>query len=245
MLLAALALAVAATPTIAVAGSAQAGGEEVGKVKATKYRMLFTFDYKETLRANTYVRDASRHKNRALVVTQSGGKLRVAKGLNRHGADFPNRCGTCGRALLEVRDRIGLDPGARHFVFGTALKLSKPQGRYGSNVIQKGYFRQAGGQFKLQLDPGGIPVCVFNGSLGRLIVASSVGIANGRWQQVSCLRGTHGVQIRVNGKLRGSVAGKAGVISNAAPIRVGAKKIAAPNKQFRGVLDNVYLRFLP
>jgi hypothetical protein len=244
MLLAALALAVAATPTIAVVSTAQAGGE-ASKVRASKYRMLFTFEYGETLRPNTYVRDASRHKNRGLVLTQSRGKLRVAKGVKRHGADFPNRCPGCGRALLEVKDRAGLDPGSRRFVFGAAVRLTAAQGRFGSNVFQKGYFKTAGGQFKLQVNPGGIPVCVFNGHLGRLIVTSSVGIANRKWQHVSCLRGAHGVQIRVTGKLRGSVAGKVGMISNASPIRIGAKKIAAPNKQFPGVLDNVYLRFLP
>jgi hypothetical protein len=245
LLLAALALAVAATPVISLTSSAESATQPVAKVKATDYRMLLTFDFKETLKAGTRVRDASRHKNGGIVVVQAGGKLLVAKGVRHHGANYPNKCAGCGRALIEIRDHKGLDPGLRSFNFGASLRLTKLQGASGSNVVQKGYFKQLGGQFKLQLDPGGIPSCVFYGSETRIKVTSSIGIANNNWHRVNCTRGKSGVTIRVDGKLRGAEAGVVGSIANAAPIRVGAKKIAAPNKQFRGVLDNVFLRFLP
>jgi len=245
LLIAGLAVAIAATPAITLTSSAQAEPAPTAKIKATKYRMLFTFDKKESLRAGTRVHDVSHHRNGGVVVAQAGGKLRSVKGARGRGADFPNRCPGCGRALIEVKDRKGLDPGFRNFTFGSSIRLTKTQAIYGSNIVQKGYFNQAGGQFKLQLEPGGVPSCVFYGSTARLKVVSSVGIANNKWHRVSCTRGKYGLALRVDGHVRGGLTGQAGFISNAAPIRLGAKKITAPNKQFRGVLDNVYLRFLP
>lgn len=247
LLVAALATALVATPTIAsiTSSASAASSAPEAKIKATKYRMLLTFNHKESLKAGTRVRDDSRHRNGGVVVVDGNGSITRAKGVKGGAANFPNRCPGCGRALIEVKDKKGLDPGRRNFTFGTSLRLTRTQAVVGSNVMQKGFFNQAGGQFKLQLDPGGVPSCVFFGSENRFKVTSAIGIANNKWHRVACTRGKSGLAVIVDGKLRGFVPGHVGHISNDAPIRIGAKKAKSPNKQFRGVVDNVFLRFLP
>jgi hypothetical protein len=248
LLMAGVATALVASPAVVSASASASTGAPAApsaKVKVTQYRMLLTFNNGESLKSGTRVRDVSRHRNGGVVVVDGGGKITKAKGVRGGAANFPNACRGCGRAMIEVKDKAGLDPGRRNFTFGSALKLTRQQGVFGSNVLQKGYFHEAGGQFKLQLDPGGIPSCVFFGSESRLKVTSAVGIANNKWHRVSCTRGTTGLAIRVDSKRRGFVPGTVGVINNAAPIRIGAKKAKPANKQFRGIVDNVYLRFLP
>lgn len=245
LIVAGMAMALAATPALASTGSAGASDSSTAKVKRSAFQMYLSFDAKESLRRGTRVSDASGKKHGGTVQTAEHGKLRSVKGSKRRGADFPNRCGSCGRAIIEVQDRKGLDPARRDFTFGASIKVTKSQARSGSNIVQKGYFHEIGGQFKLQLNAGGIPSCVFFGSAGRSKITSSVGIANRKWHRVACTRIGDSVRLSVDGRLRASEAIDVGRISNAAPIRLGGKKITPRNKQFHGVLDTVYLRFLP
>ena len=203
--------------------------------------MLLTFDHMGPLKAGARVRDMSRHRNGGVVMVQAPGRVTKSKGVHGSAANLPNR----GRAIIEVKDRAGLDPGSRLFTFGAAVRMSRSQAVSGSNVVQKGYFKTPGGQFKLQIEPGGAPACVFFGSTGRVKVTSATGVANNRWHRVACARGKTGVTVRVDGKVRGFLPGQIGSISNQSPLRIGAKKLNAPNKQFRGVVDSAYLRFLP
>lgn len=244
LFMAALAATLVAAPAMVSAAAStttQSSESATAKIKATKYRMLLTFDHMGPLKAGARVRDMSRHRNSGVVMVLAPGRVTKAKGIHGTAANFPNR----GRAVIEAKDKIGLDPGARLFTFGAAVRLTRGQGVAGSNVMQKGYFNTPGGQFKLQLEPGGVPACVFFGATSRVKVTSAVGIANNKWHRVSCTRGKTGVAVRVDGKLRGFLAGQIGTIRNEAPIRIGAKKLKPPNKQFRGLVDSAYLRFLP
>jgi Concanavalin A-like lectin/glucanases superfamily len=208
-------------------------------------RMALTFDHRESLKAGSVVRDDSGWHHPGRVLTQAGGHLRVVKGIVGHGVDFPNRCVGCGRAIIAVADARGLDPRRHSFIFGAAIRLTPRQARHGSNVVQKGYFNQAGGQYKLQLLAGGSPSCVIRGKFGRVVVSWPRSIANDRWHRVSCARYPAHVVLRVDGKVRATAAGETGWLSNDAPVKVGGKKINAGNKQFHGRLDTVHLRVLP
>lgn len=209
------------------------------------HQLLLTFDHRESLRKGTTVVDASRHHHRGTVLTEAGGRLAPVARARGRAADFPNRCRSCGRAIVEVADGRGLDPRRSAFVFGALARVTKRQAKTGANLVQKGYYNQAGGQYKLQLSPGGFPSCVVFGGRGRLKVDAPRSIADHGWHRVSCARVGTTVELRVDGKVRASATGVTGRIGNDAPLRVGGKKIAAGNKQFRGQLDNVFLRFVP
>lgn len=210
------------------------------KLRPAAYQFLLTFDNRESLKSGTRVVDASGHRHGGRVLTH-GGAITAKPGVVRRGAQFPHR----GRAIVQIPNRKGLNPKHRRFIFGAALRLGPKQATTGSNVVQKGYYNQAGGQYKLQLAAGGVPVCVVFGDAGRIKVTAQRRVADGRWHRVSCARTSTGVTVWVDGKRSGTVNGLTGGIANDAPVKVGGKKVSAGNKQFRGRLDNVYLRFLP
>ena len=235
LLLAVLVLATALAP------AATATGAAVDHAKPGT-RWLMTFDHHQSLGAGSSVRDASGHQHAGRVLVEAGGRLRSVNGHPNRAARFPARCHNCGRAIVEVPDRSTLDPQRADFVYGATVRVSHAQAKSGSNIVQKGYFNQAGGQWKLQLGAGGVPSCVVFGGLQRIKIVASHSIANGRWHTVSCARTHAGVTLRVDGHVRATSAGWTGFIGNDSPVRVGGKKVTAGNKQFHGSLDNVFLR---
>jgi hypothetical protein len=210
------------------------------KLRPAAYQFLLTFDNRESLKTGTRVVDASGHKHGGVVMTL-GGRLTAKPGITRRGAQFPHR----GRAIVQIANRKSLNPKHRSFVFGAALRVGPRGAASGSNIVQKGYYNQAGGQWKLQLASGGVPVCVIFGDAGRIKVAATRGVADRHWHRVSCVRSSTGATVWVDGKRAGTVKGLTGRIANDSPIKIGGKKLAAGNKQFRGRVDNVFLRLLP
>jgi hypothetical protein len=203
--------------------------------------MLLTFDMGESLRPNTRVRDASGHRHAGRVLVQDGARIASVNGWFRRGAAYrPAR----GQAIIEVPDSRGVDPHRRSFVFGAAVRTTHAQLRFGSNVVQKGYHNQLGGQYKLQLDSSGVPSCVVRGSAGRVMAVGPRSVANGSWHRVSCTRTRSAVALRIDGKVRASVRAATGRLANSAPVRIGGKRLGARNDQYRGRVDSVYLRWL-
>jgi hypothetical protein len=241
-----LAVPLTAAALSLAAGSIQpSAAAEHPKTVPAGTHMLITFDHREPLKRGTVVRDASGHHHGGVVLTRRGGSVRPVSGWFKRAAAFPRLCDpSCGRAIVEVADRKGLDPQRHPFVFGAAVRTTRHQARLGGNVVQKGFFNSAGGQYKLQLYRGGVPSCVVFGGKGRIIVNGTRSVANGKWHRLSCTRQTGWVTLRVDGKVNAVVRGATGFVGNAIPLRVGGKKIKPGNDQFHGSIDSVFLRFL-
>ena len=204
-------------------------------------QLLLNFDNGETLRPGTLVRNVAGRANGRVLVARSG-RLRVAQGLTGRGALFPRECSRCGRAIIEVPDGRRLDPGRSTLSFGAAVRMTPREGSHRSNIVQKGYFQQAGGQYKLQIDFGR-PSCVVRGKAGRLIARAAVNVADRRWHTVSCQRRLRSIVLRVDGRIRARVKGATGWIANEAPVRIGGNKVASgPNEQYHGSIDRVFVR---
>jgi hypothetical protein len=206
-------------------------------------RMLLTFDHDESLRDGTVVRDESGFRNRGTVVARKVAGLRVVNGARLRGAGFP--CVGCGHAIVEVADAKGLNPFRKRFAFGAAVRVGPKRAAVGSNFMQKGRYFENGGQYKLNLRPGGIPRCVVTGALGRVVVMGRRSIADGTWHRVSCLRTPTDVRLRVDGKRVAIAHGPTGSLVNDSPLRLGGRKSKAPNRQYHGALDTAFLRLLP
>jgi len=210
------------------------------KLRASDFQFLLTFDNRESLRPGTRVVDASGHRHGGVVMAHAG-RITAKPGATRRGAQFPHK----GRAIMQISTSKGLNPKQKSFIFGASVRVGAKQAATGSNLVQKGFYNQKGGQYKLQLASGGVPVCVVFGKAGRVKASATRGIANSKWHRVSCSRTPTGVSVWIDGKRRGSAAGQTGGIANDAPVKVGGKKLSAGNKQFRGRVDNVYMRFVP
>jgi hypothetical protein len=208
--------------------------------RASSNQFLLTFDHGESLKPGTRVVDASGHRHAGTVVVESGGRLRPEPGFHRRAAAYPGK----GRAIVEIHDRRGLDPHQHGFVFGAMVREKRARAQFGANLVQKGYYNQDGGQWKLQLAAGGVPSCIVFGAAGRVKAKATRSVADGRWHAVSCTRRSSGIVIKVDGRVVATAQGATGSIASAAPVRVGGKKVSAGNKQFRGRTDSVFMRLL-
>ena len=134
-----------------------------------------------------------------------------------------------------------LNPGTREFAVTTVFKLPGDSSALPDtpNIVQKGFFSDAG-QWKMQLKPGpGLIQCRFKGSLGAKLVSSSrLGVDDGAWHTSTCWRSGNVLGVTVDG-VTDQVTANVGSIASTRPLRVGAKSLTATTDQFSGTLDYV------
>jgi hypothetical protein len=185
----------------------------------------------------------------ARVMVSNGGSVEVVPGAgSARAVAFPEKCTArkgCPRALLEVASDPALDPGDAEFEYGASVWLAPDQTTTGSNIVQKGRFGSAGGQWKLQVDSlAGEPSCVLRSGDDQLIARSSVSIADSAWHDVVCRRDREGLTIRVDDTVD-RVDGRTGSVSNQWPVRVGSPGVGDDDDHFHGRVDDVFLRIDP
>jgi len=129
--------------------------------------------------------------------------------------------------------------------YGANVLLAAAETSSGENVLQKGY-STGGGQYKLQVDGvSGKPSCGMSGSgeTGLHLARSRQSIADGSWHAVECRRTGPTLAILVDDQVQASVAIPADLsISSAQPFSIGGKGVGADNDQFRGTLDDVWVK---
>ncbi|MFC4784375.1 laminin G domain-containing protein [Nocardioides sp. MAHUQ-72] len=236
VLLAVLLLLAGGTATASSLGSAPTAAQP--RARAV---LKLTFNH-DTLRPGSRVHNAAGRYD-GVVRTADGGRLTRVRGVKKAAAQYPGSCAGCGAAIIEVADRRRLDPRQRNIRFGADIRMSASQEAHHSNLIQKGYYRTAGGQIKLQVDLGR-PSCVVSGFDGRAIALWDHRITDRQWHRVVCKRKATGVVLRVDGKVRARTQGATGRVSNDLPVRIGGKKLG-PGRvdQYHGRMDNVFIRY--
>ena len=211
-------------------------------------QLRMTFDQGDPLAPNTRVTDVSGFGNHGIVRVKYNGTITPKDGF----AKFPSPCQqeSCPNAMIEISDSGSLDPGTAAFEWGANIRMRSDETADGENVLQKGRWGDPGGQWKLQVDKGGgKPSCVVSGfhagRESRVVLQASVGIADNGWHQVVCRRTSAGVEIIVDGVVRGSAWMPPVDLSSGASVTIGAKEVAArDNDQFHGRLDEVFMRLI-
>lgn len=163
---------------------------------------------------------------------------------------FPPPCegDGCPKAVLELTGTELLNPGTADFRYGAGLLLEADQTADGSNVVQKGFNNGGASQWKLQVDGDkGRPSCVLVGEDGRqVLVTSQVGVADGTWHDVACVRADGVLTVVVDG-----VAGRSKpvpadlAVRPPADVRIAGKSVKPGNDQFHGAIDDVFVAVSP
>lgn len=223
------------------AGSASADSQTV---------LAMNFDQATTFQQGSLVADTSGSGHDGTVQgLNDGGLVGVADDTDGSAVQFP-RCTDrrgCPRADIEVPDAPDLDPRLQPFQFGASIRLTPNQTSRGANVLQKGRYGDADGQWKLQVDGlAGRPSCVISGYLGgtynRVIVKSESSIADSNWHAVSCARTDSSVELTVDGQLVAAQDMAPVMLSGDAAVTIGAKTVnRTDNDQFQGVLDDIFV----
>ncbi len=189
--------------------------------------------------ASTTMSDSSGHGNNGRVHNVVTG----ARGLSNRSYYF--RQGS----IVSVPSAPSLNPGSRNFSFTVNMLTTAriPPGAETPNVMQKGRFDTAGGQYKLQLLPrpgASWAECDFHGSASRLSIAGGPNVADGRWHRIVCAKYATSVTLQVDGGTIYRATGTAGSISNNDELTLGAPSLGNED-QYLGQLDEVRVVIAP
>jgi PKD repeat protein len=142
--------------------------------------------------------------------------------------------------VIQVPDSINLEPGNQPFTIELRYRTQENFG----NIIQKGQAQTPGGQWKIQ-NPGGIPSCLFKGSLGQVATGAKTPLNDEQWHNLTCVFNSSSVTMYVDGVFRNRKNGSAGAVDNNFPMTVGGKldcdQIDITCDYFSGQID--YVRF--
>ena len=142
--------------------------------------------------------------------------------------------------VIQVPDNINLEPGNQPFTIELRYRTQENFG----NIIQKGQAQTQGGQWKIQ-NPGGIPSCLFKGSLGQVATGAKTPLNDDQWHNLTCVFNSSGVTMYVDGVFRNRKNGSAGTVDNNFPMTFGGKldcdQIDITCDYFSGQID--YVRF--
>ena len=111
------------------------------------------------------------------------------------------------------------------------------------DLIRKGYFTSAGGQYKVEYQPGGFASCGFNDSSGNAAetpTPSGPALNDGLWHKVQCVKDASKIQLFVDDALAYSLDVILGSIDNTDPVVIGARPAS---EFFNGSLDEASITF--
>ncbi len=218
------------------AGQAAAASAITGVVAAPPTGTVALWHMDETSPGNTTA-DSS---GRGHTGTLNGGVLRgVAPGFTNTAFGFNG-----SNSYVLVPSAGDLNPGTSTITITIRLKTTFAPASPDWDLIRKGYFTSAGGQYKVEYQPGGFASCGFNDSSGNSAeTPTPSGPAlnlDGMWHTVQCRKTASAIELRVDGVLIVSQAASLGSIDNTDPVVIGARPAS---EFFNGSLDEASITF--
>ena len=142
------------------------------------------------------------------------------------------------RSTVTVPTAAALNPGSATLTVTIHLKTTLTPATPDWDLIRKGTFDSAGGEYKVEYQPTGQASCGFVGSTGSSELIAGPALNDGAWHSVACTKTASSIRLTVDG-VAFSKAGAVGSISNTADMVIGAH----PGSEFfQGTLDEASVR---
>jgi Concanavalin A-like lectin/glucanases superfamily len=144
-----------------------------------------------------------------------------------------------------VPDSDSLDPAERDITLRAhVLVTDKPMDDDSYDIVRKGLSGRRGGHYKMEIKRTANPTvgklhCIFGGDRSTVKKVARQDIVDGGWHTLECIKTSTSVLTRVDGVSGGTQAGRAGSISNASNVLVGAKTAVPLDDVFDGSMDYV------
>lgn len=138
-----------------------------------------------------------------------------------------------GSSFVSVPSAPDLNPGRANITITVRLKATSVPATPDWDLIRKGLFTSAGGEYKVEYQPSGQASCGFVGSTGSRELIAGPALNDGAWHTVQCARTPAAIVLVVDGQPF-SMAGTVGVISNTSAMAIGARPAS---EFFQGSLD--------
>jgi hypothetical protein len=142
---------------------------------------------------------------------------------------------SAGKAYVSVPSAWRLNPGTRNLSVVTHVKLTTRPATGDYDVVKKGDYAAAGGEYKVEILQSGQALCAFKGSKHYAQISGGPNLATGRWFTVTCTKTATAVTLKVAGKTFTN-ARAVGSIRNSSPVGIAA----GPGMDYyKGVLDEI------
>jgi concanavalin A-like lectin/glucanase superfamily protein len=143
-----------------------------------------------------------------------------------------------GSSQVLVPNAADLNAGAAKLTVTIHMKATAVPATPDWDLIRKGVFTSAGGEFKVEYQPSGQATCGFNTSTNYLELTAGPALNNNQWHTVQCVKTSTGIQLVVDGQTF-SKAGALGTIGNTVQVVLGAH----PGSEFfQGFLDEASIQ---
>ncbi|ADD41734.1 hypothetical protein Snas_2039 [Stackebrandtia nassauensis DSM 44728] len=147
-----------------------------------------------------------------------------------------------GSAVIQVDHDDALNPGRADFTVSALVRLPPGRADAGANIVQKGGYDSARGQWKLQVDSG-VPSCRVSGSTGKgghtTAEVRAGRVLRDRWTALACVREGSQLRLYIDGVKIDTAKNADADVDNMDPVLIGGKHAGPRNDQFRGDLDEV------
>jgi hypothetical protein len=137
------------------------------------------------------------------------------------------------RSYVSVPSAGDLNPGASNLTVTLHVKTTSAPATPDWDLIRKGLYTTAGGEFKMEYQPSGQASCGFNGSSNYGELMAGPAINDGRWHTVQCIKTPTAIKVVVDG-VAFSKTVTIGSIANTDAVPVGARP---GSEYFQGSLD--------
>ena len=170
------------------------------------------------------------------VGTHNGTLQNVALGAPGFSGKAYTMNGTSSTVL--VPNAADLNAGSKTLTVTIMMKATAVPATPDWDLIRKGVFTTAGGEFKVEYQPSGQGTCGFNTSTNYAELTAGPALNDGQWHTVQCVKTATNIQLIVDGAKFTKTA-SLGTISNTVQVVVGSH----PGSEFfRGLLDEASIQ---
>jgi concanavalin A-like lectin/glucanase superfamily protein len=142
------------------------------------------------------------------------------------------------RSYVSVPSAGDLNPGASNLTVTLHVKTTSAPATPDWDLIRKGLYTTAGGEFKMEYQPSGQASCGFNGSSNYGELMAGPAINDGKWHTVQCIKTASAINVVVDG-VAFSKTVTIGSIANTDAVPIGARP---GSEYFQGSLDEASIQ---
>jgi hypothetical protein len=142
------------------------------------------------------------------------------------------------KSYVSVPSATDLNPGTSNLTVTLHVKTTSAPATPDWDLIRKGLYTTAGGEFKMEYQPSGQASCGFNGSANYGELMAGPAINDGKWHTVQCIKTASAIKVVVDG-VAFSKTVTIGSIANTDAVPVGARP---GSEYFQGSLDEASIQ---
>jgi hypothetical protein len=143
-----------------------------------------------------------------------------------------------GSAYVSVPSAADLNPGSSAMTVTLHLKTTSVPATPDWDLIRKGLYTTAGGEFKMEYQPSGQASCGFKGSANYGELMAGPALNDGQWHAVQCVKTASAIKVVVDGQTFSKNV-TIGSIANTSAVPIGARP---GSEYFKGSLDEASLQ---